>query len=82
MINKSSSTASKSSSSIPSTSIGNTPLLQSKYTNLDRYKINLSNFRNKPLNVICLKKLLIEVCRVLDDNDISMNLKKWDGGGE
>ena len=51
------------------------------YPILDKLNINSSNLDDKPLDVIFLKNLLFEVSCVLPDNNINMNLEKWDGRG-
>ena len=73
---KTSSSVSKSQSSLQSTPFDNTHFLQSKHPILDYHKINTSNLKDKPLEMICLKTLLTEVHNKLDNDDVtSMDLE-------
>ena len=80
-----SSTNSTSSSSSPTTSTStshdNPPIVPSLYPTLDKLNINTSDLDSNPVDVIRLKNLLSEVCSVLKDNNIDMNLEKWGGRG-
>ena len=38
-----------------------------------------SDLETNPLRVIKLKKIMKEVTRVLEDNEISMNIESWGG---
>ena len=49
---------------------------------LKSLNINISDLENKHLDVIYLKNFLSEVSCVLIENNISMNLEKWDGRGK
>ena len=64
-----------------STSYDNPPILQSVYLILNSQNINTSKLDDKPLDTIFLKNLLSEDSDVLTDNNINMNLEKWDGHG-
>ena len=48
---------------------------------LESLNIDTSGLENKPMIVINLKNLLSEVCSVLKDNIININLEKWSGRG-
>ena len=52
------------------------------YPILDKLNVNTSKLNDKLLDVICLKNLLSEDSCVLIDNNINMNLEKWDGRGK
>ena len=41
-----------------------------------------SDLETNPLRVIKLKKIMKEVTRVLEDNQISMNIESWGGRGK
>ena len=62
--------------------IDNPPLLSSKYPLLDSLSIDTSDLETNPLRVIKLKKIMKEVTRVLEDNQISMNIESWGGRGK
>ena len=48
-------------------------------SHLDSLNINTSYLNDKPFDIIFLKNLLSEVSCVLIDDNINMNLEKWDG---
>ena len=66
----------KSTSTSTSTSYYNPPILPSLYSVLDKLNINTSDLDNKEFDVIYLENILSEVCSVLTDNNIDMNLEK------
>ena len=70
-----------STSTSTSTSHDNPPILQTLYPILESLNIDTSDLENKPMIVINLMNLLSEVCSVLKDNNINMNLEKWGGHG-
>ena len=82
VILKNASSNSSNSSKSTSTSYDNPPILQSMYPILDKLDINTSKLDDKPLDITFLKNLLSEVSCVLIDNNINMNLEKWDGLGK
>ena len=67
------------SSSLPT---DNPRILQFKHPILDSHNIDISNLKDKPLDILHLKNLLSEVSCVLNYNNINMYLKKWGGRGE
>ena len=77
------SNCSKSTSTSTSTytSHDNLHMFPSLYPILDKLNIDISDLDNKDFDVIYLKNLLSEVCSVLTDNNIDMNLEKWGGRG-
>ena len=60
--------------SYTSTSHDNPPTLKSLYSILNSLNVNTSDVENKQIDVIYLENLLSEVCCILTDNNISMNL--------
>ena len=72
-----------SSSRTTSTSIShdNPLIVPSLYPTLDKLNINTSGLDSNLVDVVYLKNLLSEVCIVLKDNNIDMNLEKWGGRG-
>ena len=65
---------STSISSYTSTSHDNPHTLKSLYSILNSLNVNTSDVENKQIDVIYLENLLSEVCCILIDNNISMNL--------
>ena len=61
-----------------STSHDNPPIPQSVYLILDKLNINTFKLDDKPLDLIFLNNLLSKVSCVWIDNNINMNLKKWE----
>ena len=75
------SNCSKSTSTSTSTSHDHSYILQTLYPILESININTSDLDNKSVDVIYLQNLASEVCCVLKDNNINMNLEKWVGRG-
>ena len=79
--NSTSSSRTTSTSTSTSTSHDNPLIVPSLYPTLDKLNINTSDLDSNPVDVIYLKNLLSEVCSVLKDNNIDMDLEKWGGRG-
>ena len=55
--------------------------MSSKHLLLESYYINTSNLENNPFRVIMLNTLMKEDTRVLEHNDIKMDIECWGGRG-
>ena len=60
----------------------NPHILQFKHPILDSHNIDISNLKDKPLDILHLKNLLSEVSCVLKYNNINMYLEKLGCCGE
>ena len=62
--------------------IDNTPVILSKYQFLENHSNNISNLKDRQLDVTYLSIFLSVVTTVLKNNGINMKLEKWGGRGK
>ena len=62
--------------------IDSLPLPSSKYPLLESLSMDTSDLEATQLRVAKLKNIMKEMTRVLEDNEISMNIESWSGRGK